>query len=93
MPNHDSAKKRMRQNEKRRERNRHVKTRVKTQVRVVRDGLETDVDAAAAALPNAVSEIARAASKGVMTRRTAQRKISRLAKAVNRAKADGAAES
>ena len=44
----------------------------------------SDKEAAAAALKNAISEISRAASKGVFHRNTASRKIGRLTKAVNK---------
>jgi len=89
MSNHKSADKRMRQNEKRRARNRREKSKLKTSVRIVRDSIAGgDVAAASTSLPQAVSQIAKAASKGVIKKRTAARKMSRLAKAVNRAKAE-----
>lgn len=89
MANHKSAEKRMRQNEKRRARNRREKSKLKTTIRVVRDGLaDGDVAAATTALPVAISQIAKAASKGVIKKRTAARKMSRLAKAINRARTE-----
>lgn len=80
MANTPSAKKRMRQNQKRRLRNRMVRTRARTAVRRARQAIETgDPDAAKAAL-KAVSELDRAAIKGVIHRNNAARRKSRLMK-------------
>ena len=87
MPTHKQAAKRMRQNLKQRARNSHYRTRLKHVIRQVRDNLEAgNVEAAAAALPTAVSELAKVASKGVIPKKRASRRISRLVKAVNAAK-------
>lgn len=84
MANHKSALKRAGQNEIRRLRNRGVKTRVKNVIK--------EVQAAKAGKPdeivkepmiNAQSTIDKAAKKGVLHKRTAARKISRLAKLAN----------
>ena len=84
MANHKSALKRVRQNILRRERNRIARTRIKTLVKQVRSAAsENMVDAAAGQLNQAKSVIAKAAKKGVIHRKTAARKISRLAKLVN----------
>ena len=81
MANHKSAIKRARQNEIRRLRNRSVKTRVKNVVKQVRQAVEEkSADAAGSVLVTAQSEIDRAAKKGVLHKRTAARKISRLSK-------------
>jgi len=83
-----SARKRHKQSLKRRARNRHVRSTVRTAVRKVRAALaEGQVDQALEALPVAASVIARAAAKGVLHRKTAARKISRLARAAHRAAA------
>ncbi|MCP3950761.1 MAG: 30S ribosomal protein S20 [Desulfobacterales bacterium] len=79
MANHKSALKRAHQNEKRRLRNKGVKTRVKSIVRAVR----TAGDDAAEKLDEAKSVIDKAAKRGVIHKRTASRSISRLAKHVN----------
>ena len=79
MANHKSALKRARQNENRRLRNKSVKTRVKSAVKDVR----TAGDDAPAKLDEAKSVIDKAAKRGVIHKRTAARKISRLAKHVN----------
>lgn len=83
MPNHKSAMKRARQNEKRRLRNRHVKSTMRTHVKRVRAAVEAgDLEAAKAALPGAVRLVQRAASKGVIHANTARRTVSRLVIAV-----------
>ena len=84
MANHESAEKRARQNLKRRMRNKSVRTRVKHMTKVVRSAAgEKSKEAAVAELKTAQSEIAKAAKKGAIHRRTAARKISRLSKLVN----------
>ena len=86
MANHKSAEKRIRQSEKRRVRNRHYKSRIKNSVRAVREAIDgTDKENINEILRKAISEISRAASKGVIPKRRASRKISRLSTAVNRA--------
>ena len=81
MANHKSALKRAGQSEIRRLRNRSVKTRVKNVIKTVQAAkagqTDTDIDAA---MTNAQSIIDKAAKKGVLHKRTAARKISRLAK-------------
>ena len=86
MPNHKSAIKRVRQNEKRRIRNRNVTSATRTFIKKVRNALEAgNVEAAKAALPDAVKALDKAVTKGVMHRNSASRKISRLTVAVNNA--------
>lgn len=81
MANHKSALKRAGQNEVRRMRNRSVKTRVKTVVKEVRNAVaENSGDAAKTNFITAQSAIDKAAKKGVLHKRTAARKIARLAK-------------
>ncbi len=85
MANTRSAKKRMRQNQKRRLRNRIVRTRARTAVRRGRQAIETgDLDAAKVAL-KAVSELDRAAVKGVIHPNNAARRKSRLMKRLAKA--------
>ncbi len=84
MANHKSAIKRARQSELRNARNRAAKTRVKTVTKNVRQVVvEGTQEAAMAKLTEAQSVIAKAAKKGIIHKRTASRKISRLAKLVN----------
>lgn len=79
MANHKSALKRAGQNEARRLRNKMVKTRIKNVVKEVRGTVGTEGDAAET-FAAAQSAIDKAAKKGVIHKRTASRKISRLAK-------------
>ena len=91
MAQHRSAEKRARQAEKRRERNRAVRSRVRGSTRAVRAALEGgDVATAQKQLHEAEKIIRRAASKGVMKKTTASRTVSRLAKAVHRASSSAA---
>ena len=84
MANHKSALKRARQNEVKRVRNKGYKTRVKKAVKEVRTALADDsVDQAKKSLVKTVSIIQKAASKGVIHRNQASRKISRLATQIN----------
>jgi small subunit ribosomal protein S20 len=81
LANHKSAVKRARQNEIRRLRNRSVKTRVKSVVKQVRQATaENSAEAANSNLITAQSVIDKAAKKGILHKRTAARKISRLNK-------------
>jgi small subunit ribosomal protein S20 len=81
---HKSAHKRARQALRRRSRNRHQQTRVRSAVKRVRAALaEGDSEATAGALRNAESLLRRAASKGVIPWKRASRQVSRLAKASN----------
>lgn len=84
MANHASALKRARQNEQRRMRNKAIRTKLRGAVKSVRQAIEAkDQDAARTALSAAEPVIDQAASKGVLPKRTAARKISRLAKQVH----------
>ncbi len=82
MPNNAAAKKRMRQEQKRRLHNRSVKSLVKTQITKAREALASDADAIEA-VRAAVSELDRAAKKGVIHRNNAARRKSRLMKQLN----------
>lgn len=85
MAHHRSAKKRIRQTEKRTARNRARTSRIKTFVKKVEQAIAAgDRDAAGAALIAAEPEIRRGVSKGVLKRNTASRRISRLTRQVNR---------
>ena len=84
MPNHKSAMKRVRQNEKRRIRNRHIMSTTRTYIKAVRAAIDNgNAEAAREALPKAVNALNAAVSKGVVHRNQASRKISRLTLAVN----------
>ena len=88
MANHPSALKRHRQSEKRRLRNRTLRTRLRHLVREVRTALSArDADAAAKTLAQAAQALDKAVSKGVLHRNNASRKIGRLAHAVSQLRA------
>ena len=77
MANTKSAKKRMRQNERRRIRNRGVRSKVRTAVKLARasEGAEMGTTIA-----DAIRVLDKAVSKGVLHRNTAARKKSALAR-------------
>jgi small subunit ribosomal protein S20 len=81
--------KRHKQSLKRRIRNRHVRSTVKTAIKDVRTAIaENNVETATGALAAASSELARAAKKGVLHRKTASRRVGRLAKALHKASSE-----
>lgn len=83
MPHHKDAIKRLRQNEKRRAHNRHYRSRMRNMIKRVRTAVaDNNVDLAQSELKTAMSIIHRTASKGIIHRNQAARKISRLNKAV-----------
>lgn len=85
MANIKSQIKRNRTNEKRHERNKAVRTALKTSTKKVHAAVtEGDAEAAATLAREASRALDKAASKGVLHPRTAARKKSRLAKAANR---------
>ena len=85
MANHKSAEKRNRQAQTARLRNKMNKTRMKTAIRKLDEAVAAGTaDVAREVLQEATSVIARTASKGTIHRRNASRKISRLAKRVNK---------
>ena len=84
MANHKSALKRARQNEVKRINNKGYKTRVKKAVKEVRTAIsDNSVDQAKKSFVETVSIVQKAASKGVIHRNQASRKISRLATQIN----------
>ena len=84
MANIKSAKKRILVNRTKAERNKSIKSGVKTAIKKVEAAaVANDKAAATAALLNATSVIDKAATKGVYHKNTVARKVSRLAKIVN----------
>ncbi|MBW2179882.1 MAG: 30S ribosomal protein S20 [Deltaproteobacteria bacterium] len=84
MANHKSALKRARQNEIRRIRNKSVKTRVKNIIKDLKLAIDGESKEAVPEKLNAAkSAVDKAAKKGVIHRRTAARKISRLSRLAN----------
>jgi small subunit ribosomal protein S20 len=86
MPNHKSAEKRMRQNERRKGINRSNRTRLRTEIKKLRAAITgEDAGALQAALSQTVSTIDKAVQKGVLHRNAAARYKSRLTGHVNAA--------
>lgn len=85
MANIKSAKKRVLVAAVKTERNKAIKSKVKTSIKKVESAVaEGNKEAAAEALKNATVEIDKATTKGVYHKNNASRKVSRLAKAVNK---------
>lgn len=79
MPNHKSAKKRVRQNEKRRAVNRSRRSTLRTQVKKLRSAIaSSDQNLSQELLNPTVSAIDKAVNKGVLHKNTAARYKSRL---------------
>ena len=90
MANHKSAIKRQRQNEKRRIRNKGIRTLTRTSIKNVRvAAADENPEAAVAALAGAAKQISVAGSKGIYHKKTVSRQISRLTKLVNKLKNAG----
>ena len=86
LANIKSAKKRVLTSKVRQERNKAIKSSVKTAIKKVEAAVTAaDKDAAAKELLNATSIIDKAAKKGVLHKNNASRKVARLAKMVNSA--------
>ncbi len=84
MANHKSALKRFRQNEKKKLRNKHVTSTLRTFIKRVREAVAgKDATLAKEALAAAIPEIDAAASKGVIHSSNASRNVSRLTRLVN----------
>jgi small subunit ribosomal protein S20 len=78
--------KRNRQNERRHERNKAVRTQLKTYTKKVRAAVaEADAENAGQELAVTIRQLDKAASKGVVHKRAAARRKSRLTRAVNAA--------
>ena len=83
MANTKSAIKRMRQNEKRRLRNRTIRTRVRTVLKTARTAVAAPGGDPGAAVLQAIKALDKAVTKGVIHRNTADRKKSALARRLN----------
>lgn len=84
MANIKSAKKRILVTQTKTDRNKAIRSKVKTSIKKVEAAVAAnDKEAAAAALIEATSTIDKAATKGVYHKNNASRKVARLAKAVN----------
>ena len=86
MPNNAAAEKRMRQEQRRRAFNRSTKSIVKTHVTKARQAIATPTissEVADEVVRKAISELDKAAKKGVIHRNNAARRKSRLMKQLN----------
>ena len=83
MPNTRSAAKQMRVAERRRVRNRTVKSAVKTFIRKAERTIVASVDEAQAQVVQAVKSLDKAAAKGILHKRNVARRKSRLMKKLN----------
>ncbi|MCK9230631.1 MAG: 30S ribosomal protein S20 [Syntrophales bacterium] len=84
MATHRSAEKRHRQSERRRARNISTKSHVKTRIKSLIAAIEAkDSDGAGEKLLTATKAIDKAVGKGIIHKKTASRKISRLTRKVN----------
>ncbi len=79
MPNSTTAKKRLRQSVKREERNRAIRSRVRTYLKAARLAVEEGTEDMAAKVKTAIRELDKAESKGVYKKHTVARLKSRLA--------------
>jgi small subunit ribosomal protein S20 len=85
MANHKSAIKRHKQSEKRKRRNFDIKRAMRSTLKTARAEIaEGGAKADAGKVKEGVAALAKAASKGVMHKRTAARRISRLMRAANK---------
>ena len=82
MPHHKSAEKRMRTSKKARIRNSSVKSEIKTYLKKMQEEPANE-----AVARETVSKLDRAVRKGVIPKAVANRRKSRLAKAINRTRA------
>ena len=88
LANHKSALKRARQNEIKRTRNKSIRTRVKNAAKLLRTApAEENRKNLEIELKTTQSIIDKAAKQGVIHKKTASRKISRLTKTVNKIQA------
>jgi len=76
--------KRNRQNERRRVRNKSVRTELRTSVKKVRTAVEAGQESAAELLRNTAREFDKAVAKGAVHKRSAARRKSRLARSISR---------
>ena len=88
MANHKSAEKRHRQSKIRNARNTHIRSTMRSYIKRLRLAIaDGDVETAKSLLEKTVPYIDKAATKGVIHKATASRKIGRLSKLVSQAEA------
>lgn len=87
MANTKSARRMIRVAERRRQRNRAIKSAVRTYIKKAEQAIQADVQACHEQVIAAIRALDRAVTKGVLHRNNAARRKSRLMKKYNRAKA------
>ncbi|MDR0355409.1 MAG: 30S ribosomal protein S20 [Deltaproteobacteria bacterium] len=85
MANHKSALKRARQSVTRQSRNRIGKTKIKHALKAARANIAQPPEVSQETMRKAMSALHKASSKGIIHRRNAARRISRLAKQLHKA--------
>ena len=83
MPNRPSAKKHLRADERKRQRNKQVKSAMRTAIKEAEEAIINNEPEAKEAFRLAVKQIDKAASKGVIKKNKANRIKSRMAKTLN----------
>ena len=87
MPNSEGAKKRLRQSFVRRDRNKAIKSAMRTQIRKVREAVEAgNIDEAETEFKDAAKRLDRAGARNIIHRNAAGRTKSRLQKLIKSAK-------
>ncbi|NDJ85065.1 MAG: 30S ribosomal protein S20 [Chloroflexi bacterium] len=93
MANHKSALKRIRSNERKRQRNRSYRSKTRTMIKRARSAIEDQrLEEAVAETREAIRLLDKAADKGIIHKRNAARRKSRLMKRLNELKAEAQAE-
>ncbi len=85
MAHHKSAIKRLKQSEKKRESNRSARAALRTIIKKFHSAVAADPQGAKEVLAEAVPVITKSASKGIIHKKNASRKISRLSKKLHKA--------
>lgn len=84
MAHHKSAIKRIRQNEKKKLRNQHHRSTLRSTIKIFEQAIQDNkIEEIKTLLRKTLSMIGKAASKGVIPKNTASRQISRLTKKAN----------
>ncbi len=83
MPHSNQAKKRLKQDKKKKMLNRSIKSAMKTHIKKVQKAIDAgDSETARKELPIVMKKIDKAAKKNIIHKNTASRKISRLSKKI-----------
>ncbi|MDG2335120.1 MAG: 30S ribosomal protein S20 [Myxococcota bacterium] len=84
MANHKSALKRIRQSARRQKHNQHIRSGMRTEIKLFRQAVEAgDAAGASERFASVERAIRRASTKGLIPKRRADRSVGRLAKSLN----------